>query len=96
MEKENKKQYLSLLSEIIAKETIILGDMAILEARSVAGLVIDDNGKVVNIKGYAADAIQQLVNGYIKLSGQASKNVIDSIFAKYPQIKNSLKNVLWQ
>jgi hypothetical protein len=84
---ENKKQYLSLLSEIIAKEAIILGDMAILEAKSIANLVIDSNGNVVDIKGYTADAAQQLVNRYMNLSGQASKNVIDSIFAKYPQIK---------
>lgn len=84
---ENKNQYLSLLSEIIAKEKIILGDIAILEARSVENLVIDGNDNVIDIKGYIADTVQQLVNGYMNLSGRASKNAIDSIFAKYPQIK---------
>lgn len=84
---DNKSQYLLLLSEIIAKEAIILGDIAVLEAKSIEGLVIDDNGNVTDIMGYTADTVQQLVNGYMNLSGQASKNVIDSIFTKYPQIK---------
>jgi len=85
---DNKKQYLLLLSEIIAKEAIIFGpDMAILKARRVASLVIDNNGNVIDIKGYSADAAQELVNEYIKLSEQAVKDVINQVFIKYPQIK---------
>jgi hypothetical protein len=84
---ENKKQYLLLLSEIIAKEAVILGpDMAILKARSAAGLSVDNNGNVTDIDGDAAEALQELTDGYAELSGQAAKDVIDSIFIKYPQI----------
>lgn len=85
---ENNKQYLLLLSEIIAKMVIIFGgDVAISKAQSVEGLILDDKGNVVDIKGYTADKVEELVNSYIKLSNVATKNVIDSIFAKYPQIK---------
>ena len=85
---EIRKQYLALLSEIIAKEAIILGpDIAILKARSAAGLVVDKNWNVSDIKGDEVQTLQKLVYGYAELSGQVTKNVIDSIFEKYPQIK---------
>jgi hypothetical protein len=85
---ENDKQYLTLLSEIIAKMVIIFGsDVAISKARSVEGLILDDNGKVTDIKGYTIDKVEELVNSYIKMSDVATKNIIDSIFIKYPQIK---------
>jgi len=85
---ENKKQYLSLLSEIIAKEIVVLGpDMAILKAHSVDGLIVDNNGNVTDITGFVADAVKKLVDAYVELSGQATKNIIDSIFEKYPQIR---------
>jgi len=85
---EAKKQYLSLLSEVVAAAVIIFGsDMAISRARSVASLVLNSNGNVVDIKGYAADAAQELINKYLELSGQSFKNIVDLVFAKYPQIK---------
>ena len=85
---EIKKQYLSLLSEIIAKETVILGpDITILKARSIAGLVVDDKGNVIDIKGDVRQTLQKLVDVYVELSGQFIKSAIDPIFTKYPQIK---------
>jgi len=85
---ENKKQYLSLLSEIIAKEAVVLGpDIAIFKARRVAGLIINNKGQATDIKGDAIQTLQKLVDGYAELSGQAAKNILDPIFTKYPQIK---------
>ena len=84
---ENKKQYLSLLSEIVKKETVIFGDIAILKARKIAGLVFDENENVIDIAGDVAETIQKLVLSYTELSGQAAKDSIDLIFDKYPQIK---------
>ena len=85
---EDKKQYLSLLSEIIAKQMIILGpDIAILKAKSVPSLNVNNKGQVTNIDGFVADAVKKLVNTYLELSDQATKNVIDSVFDKYPNIK---------
>jgi len=85
---EDKNQYLGLLSEIIAKQAVILGpDIAILKARSVAGLMVDDSGKVLDIKGDPAEAVEKLIDSYVELSGQIVKSALSSIFTKYPQLK---------
>ena len=84
---DEKTQYVGIISEIIAKQSIILGpDIAILKARSVVGLVIKDDGKVVDIKGDGKVILQQLVNAYVELSGMIVKNALGSIFEKYPGI----------
>ena len=83
---DEKEQYMALLSEIIAKQAVILGpDIAVLKARNVPGLVID-NGKVVDIRGNAAEALPKLVNEYVELSGLIVKTALGSIFARYPGI----------
>lgn len=85
---QDKQQYLELISEIIAKQAIILGpDIAILKARSVSGLTVDDKGKVTDIKGDAQETVQKLIDEYVNLSGQIVKSALGSIFTKYPQIK---------
>jgi hypothetical protein len=81
-------QYAAIISEIIAKQAIILGpDIAILKARNVTGLIVDDQGKVTEIKGEPATALQKLINEYVELSGMIVKNTLGSIFEKYPDIK---------
>ncbi len=83
-----KEQYQELMSEIIAKQAIILGpQIAILKARNVANLVINDEGKVIDIKGDFSEILQKLVDEYVDLSGLIVKNALGSIFAKYPTIK---------
>ena len=77
-------QYVALMSEIIAKQSVILGpDIAVLKAHNVSGLVLDDKGKVIEIKGDPADALQKLINEYVELSGMIVKNALGSIFEKY-------------
>ena len=85
---ENENQYLDLISEVIEKQSIILGpDIAVLKARNVEELVIDDQGKVTGIKGDPGIALQKIVNVYVELSGMIVKNALGSIFEKYPNIK---------
>ncbi len=85
---DEKNQYISLISEIIAKQAVILGpDIAILKARNVLGMTIDDSGKVIDIKGNPSDAVEQLIDEYVQLSGQIVKSALSSIFTKYPDIK---------
>lgn len=85
---EEKSQYISLISEIIAKQAVILGpDIAILKARNVLGLTIDESGKVIDIKGDPSSVVEQLIDEYVQLSGQIVKSALSSIFTKYPDIK---------
>ena len=84
---EEREQYQALLSDVIAKQAVILGgDIAILKARNVSELAIDDKGKVMDVKGDPKIALQKLVNEYVALSGQIVNNTLVAIFTKYPTL----------
>lgn len=84
---DDKTRYVAIITEIIARQSIILGpDIAVLKARSVVGLSVDDKGIVTDIKGDGNTVLQQLVNTYVELSGMIVKNALGSIFEKYPEI----------
>lgn len=84
---DKKEQYMAIMSEIIAKQAVILGpEISVLKARNVLGLIIDDAGEVTDIKGDPAEMLQALIDEYIALSGQIVKNVMRPIFKKYPNI----------
>lgn len=86
---DEKEQYKSLLSEVIAKQAIILGpEIAVLRARSVVGLNVSDDGKVMEITGDPADVLQRLIDSYVELSGQIVKSALASVFTKYPDVKS--------
>lgn len=81
------EQYKAVMSEIIAKQSIILGpDMAIARAKKVSGIEIGDKGEVLSISGNPADALKHLIDTYVELSGQIVKNALGSIFIRYPEI----------
>lgn len=89
---DKNEQYKALMSEIIAKQSIILGpDIAIAKARSVPGLVVANDGKITDIKGEPAKVLQKLIDEYVNLSGLIVKNALGSIFAKYPGLKDHVK-----
>lgn len=82
---EDKGQYVALISEIIKKQAIILGpEIAIVKARSVPGLMVDNDGTVTGVGDNPQETLQKLVDQYVELSGQIVKNALGSIFAKYP------------
>ncbi|MES2315417.1 MAG: hypothetical protein V4486_01640 [Patescibacteria group bacterium] len=84
---EDNEQYGALISEIIKKQSIILGpEIAVLKARSVQGLMVDNDGKVTGVGPNPKETLQSLVDQYVELSGQIVKNALGSIFAKYPNI----------
>ncbi len=84
--------YHNLINDIISKQVVILGpDIVLLKARNVSGLKLDSAGKVVSIEGNPEEVLQNLINEYIALSGQIVKNILSPVFAKYPQIKVSIK-----
>lgn len=81
-------QYQKLLSEIIAKQAIILGpEIAVLKARSVEGITINDKGEVTSVDGDPKEALQKLVDAYVSLSGQIVKSAMIPLFNKYPDIE---------
>lgn len=85
---EQTEQYKSVMSEIIAKQSVILGpEMAIIRAKKVSGIEIGDKGEVVGVSGDPADALKRLIDTYVELSGQIVKNALGPIFTKYPEIK---------
>ncbi|MBX4197835.1 hypothetical protein KW782_00690 [Candidatus Parcubacteria bacterium] len=82
-----KEQYIALINEIIQKQSLILGpQIAVLKARGVSGITVTDEGKVTDISVDPAEALQQLIDHYVELSGQIVRNAMDSVFAKYPSI----------
>lgn len=86
---DNIDQYKALISEVIAKESVILGpDIAILKARNVLELVISDKGEVTDVRGNPDEAVQKLIEEYVNLSGLIVKNVTKSIFEKYPMVQS--------
>ena len=81
------EQYAELISEIIKKQGVILGpEIAVLKARNVKGLTIDNLGKVTTVGDNPKETLQNLVDQYVELSGQIVKNALGSIFAKYPDL----------
>jgi hypothetical protein len=85
---DQAEQYKAVMSEIIAKQSIILGpDMAVARAKKVAGIEVGEKGVVVGVTGDAAEALKRLIDTYVELSGQIVKNALGPIFTKYPDIK---------
>ena len=85
---DQTEQYKAVMSEIIAKQSIILGpDMAIMRAKKVVDVEISDKGEVLNINGDPATALKNLIDTYVELSGQIVRNALGPIFMKYPEIK---------
>lgn len=83
-----KELYKSLMTEIIQKQSVILGPrIAILKARNVLDISVSDDGHIIDITGSPRTALQELVDEYVKLSGQIVKNALGSIFVKYPQVQ---------
>lgn len=84
--------YKNLINDIIAKQTVVLGpDIVLLKARNIAGLKLNDSGQVEEITGDPQQVLQNLIDEYIALSGQIVKNILTPVFAKYPEIKLSIK-----
>jgi hypothetical protein len=83
----NKEEYIALINEIIQKQSVILGpQIAVLRARSVAGLQVSDEGKIKDLSADPAEALQKLIDQYVELSGQIVRNALNPVFAKYPSI----------
>ncbi|MGE5392225.1 MAG: hypothetical protein ACM3NH_00565 [Candidatus Saccharibacteria bacterium] len=84
----DQNDYINIINDIIAKQTLILGpDIVILKAKNIKGLTIGADGRVEDLSGDPQQVLQNLIDEYIALSGQIVKNILDPVFAKYPEIK---------
>lgn len=85
----DQEEYKKIFSEIIQKQIVILGpQIAVLKARNVPGLSVNDNGEVTNISGNEQMLLHRLIDEYVALSGEIVKNAVNSVFDKYPSIRN--------
>jgi hypothetical protein len=85
-------EYKSVMSEIIAKQIVILGpDIAVLRARKVAEISLSDDwqGRVTDIKGDPDEVLNKLIDTYVELSGEIVTNALSTIFTKYPSIRHT-------
>jgi hypothetical protein len=86
-------QYKQLMNEIIEKQSAILGpDIAILKARNVDGLDINDDGEVTAVDGDPKAILENLIDQYVNLSGQIVKSTLSSVFSKYPELGNEINS----
>jgi len=81
--------YQQLMTEIIQKQAVILGpQIAILKARNVQGITVDDTGRVSAISGAnPQEIVQRLVDEYVSLSGEIVRKAMEPLLGKYPSIK---------
>ncbi|MDP2632983.1 MAG: hypothetical protein Q8P25_04665 [Candidatus Curtissbacteria bacterium] len=85
-----EEDYLSLLSDLIKKQMVMLGpSVAISKARKVSTLTVSGEGSVTAIGGDPQVALDQLATEYMDLSGQIAQATLASLLEKYPNIKNS-------
>jgi len=69
-----------VLSALIQKQMVILGpSVALGRARKVKSLTVADDGNVTGISGDADTSIKQLVDEYVALSGEISRNIFNSL-----------------
>lgn len=90
---EDLNNYKRLLTEIIQKQVVILGpDMALVKARSVPGMKVDDTGVVSEIQGNPSDILRRLIDEYVSLSGLIVKTTMEPLLSKYPEITETIAN----
>lgn len=85
---DNIEQYKQLMTDVIQKQIVILGpQIALLKARNVQGLALDDQGKIISVMGEPQELLQKLVSEYVSLSGEIVKKAMEPLLNKYPSIK---------
>lgn len=67
---------------------VMLGpNVALGQARKVAGLTISDDGTVTQITGDPQQVLASVAKQFMALSGAIAQMTLESIIAKYPDVK---------
>ena len=91
MSPQTDSDYKKLLSDLIKKQIIILGPtIAISKARSVEGLTISDEGTVTNIAGNPQQAVQQLIEKFMELSGLIVRKTMEPLLSSFPGLAETM------
>lgn len=84
----NIEEYRKLITEVIQKQIVILGpDIAVMKARNVSGLKVENDGTVSSMEGNPHETLRRLVDEYVDLSGLIVKKTMEPLLTKYPSIK---------
>lgn len=89
--------YKQLLSELIKKQSAILGpDITLKCIKNVPGLTLDEAGNVIHIEGDPKELLNKVINEFFELSGRIMKETMESVLANYLGVaditESSLKN----
>lgn len=83
--------YKKLLSDLIRKQIIIIGPtIAIAKARSVQGLIVNDEGMVTDIQGNPQQVIQQVIEKYMELSGLIVRKTMEPLLSNFPGLAQTM------
>lgn len=81
-------EYKNMLTDLVKKQMVMLGpSVALGTARKVPGVIVGDDGTIVNITGDPGTVLQEVANAYMNLSGQIAQMTLKTILDKYPGIK---------
>lgn len=82
-----EEDYRALMTELIKKQMVMLGPNLVLsKARGVSGLTVSDDGVVQKLSGDSGQALQELVNAFMTLSGQIAQMTLNTLLEKYPGV----------
>lgn len=82
MQPKSNEDYKKLLTEVIKKQMVILGpSITLAKARNVKGLIVADDGTVLDIQGNPAELIQGLIDQFVQLSGLIVKKTMEPLLS---------------
>jgi len=85
------KKYQELLGAITKGYSNLIGLAVVIRKADNLGLKIDNNGQVLEYKGDPVKLIENLLNEFVELSGDAAikfcKDAIAEVLTKYPDIE---------
>lgn len=81
-------QYRNIISDLIKRQILMLGpNVALGQARRVAGLKVSDDGTVQELVGDPQSVLASVAEQYMALSGAIAQMTLQSVISKYPDVK---------
>lgn len=85
---DSATQYKNIITDLIQRQMVILGpNVALGQVRKVEGLKVTDEGAVTELVGDPQAVLATVANQYMSLSGAIAQMTLQSVIAKYPDVK---------